>query len=50
MPWRPELPPAVQAVIETGYRSNARRNQRLLDDLNGLLTSLAQAGIPAMPL
>ncbi|MBK6431488.1 nucleotidyltransferase family protein [Candidatus Amarolinea dominans] len=50
MPWRSQLPPAVQAVIETGYRSNARRNQRLLDELNGLLTALAQAGIPAMPL
>ncbi len=50
MPWRSQLPPAVQAVIETGYRSNARRNQRLLDELNGLLTSLAQADIPAMPL
>ena len=50
MPWRAQLPLAVQDTVEAGYRANAQRNERLLADLSRVLTTLAAAGIPAMPL
>jgi len=50
MPWRTQLPRAVQETVEAGYRANAQRNERLLADLTRVLTAFSAAGIPAMPL
>lgn len=50
MPWRAQLPAAVQGVVDAGYRANVQRNQRLLAELTAVLVALAQAGIPTMPL
>ena len=50
MPWRTQLPLPVQQTVESGYRANALRNERLLADLTRVLAALAAAGIPAMPL
>lgn len=50
MPWRTQLPLAVQETVEAGYRANAQRNERLLADLTHVLAAFSAAGIPAMPL
>lgn len=50
MPWRTQLPLSVQETVAVGYRANAQRNERLLGDLARVLTALAAADIPVMPL